>query len=111
MPFSTAETRDGARLIGADRATWLRLAAALTLGAAALAAPHVGGTQASFTDSTTVGTTLSTCSDFSAAPDCPPPAAPSDDLSTPADAPPTGGQPAGAPETVPDAPAADGATG
>jgi len=64
MPFSAAEDERGARLIGADRATWFRLGVAVTLGVAAIAGPTIAGTAAAYTDSTSSTVTVSTADDF-----------------------------------------------
>lgn len=64
MPFSTGETREGRRLIGADRATWFRLLVALVLAAAAATFPHVGSTSAEFTDAPTTSGHLRTAPEF-----------------------------------------------
>lgn len=64
MPFSTGEARDGRRLVGADRATWVRLLVALALAGAAAAFPHVGWTSAEFTDSPSSTGVVKTAVDF-----------------------------------------------
>jgi len=64
MPFSTGEDERGARLIGADRATWLRLGVAVALGVAAFGAPRIPGTAAAYTDSVPSTGSVSTSADF-----------------------------------------------
>jgi outer membrane biosynthesis protein TonB len=76
MPFCAAETTEGRRLIGADRATWARLAAALTVAAFATFAPHVGWTSAGFSEQEQVTGALRTAPEFA------PGAAPTDPAPT-----------------------------
>ncbi|MDM7832315.1 hypothetical protein [Cellulomonas edaphi] len=54
-------------MIGADRATWVRLAVALAVAGCAAAAPHVGWTSAEFTRSTQTGAVVRTAPDFAPA--------------------------------------------
>ncbi|ROS31684.1 hypothetical protein [Cellulomonas sp. PhB150] len=94
MPFSAGETDEGRRLIGADRATWVRLLVALGLAVAAAAFPHVGWTSAEFTDSHSSTGVVQTAPDFD--PGAPPavddaPTAPTDEPSAPEDPPGTDG--------------------
>jgi hypothetical protein len=94
MPFSAGETTEGRRLIGADRATWVRLLVALGLAAAAATFPHVGWTSAEFTDSHGTSGVVQTAPDFD--PDAPAPAdvepaAPGDEPSVLEDPPGTDG--------------------
>lgn len=97
MPFSAGETREGRRLIGADRATWVRLLVALGLAVAAAAFPHVGWTSAEYTDSHSSTGVVQTAPDFN--PGAPPlvddeptaAAGPTDEPSAPEDPPGTDG--------------------